>query len=74
MYVKDLKQILDKCDDNDEITFIFDENKRYSYEREHNLKETSQVNVCGKKIGNKIALTNGFCAKLLKGDEPSIFE
>lgn len=73
MYVRDLKQILAKCDDNDEITFIFDENSNSHFEREHNLKETTMINVCGKKINGKIALSNGWSAKLLKGDEESIF-
>lgn len=73
MYVKDLKQILDKCDENDEITFIFDENMNAHRERDFNLKETTMINVCGKKIDGKIVLTNGFCAQLLKGDEPNIF-
>ncbi len=73
MYVKDLKQILDKCDEDDEIIFIFDENCRAHIEREHGLKQTSMINVCGKKIDGKIALSNGLSAKLLKGDEPSIF-
>ena len=74
MYVKDLKQILELCDENDEITFIFDENSNAHFERGHGLKETSMINVTGYKINGKIALTNGFSAKLLKGDEESIFK
>ena len=73
MYVKDLKQLLAKCDENDEITFIFDENKTLSWDRGEGLKEVTQVNVTGYKINGKIALTNGFSAKLLKGDESRIF-
>ena len=73
MYVKDLKQLLAKCDENDEITFIFDENKSFSWDRGDGLKEVTQVNVTGYKINGKIALTNGLTYKLLKGDEPSIF-
>ena len=74
MYVKDLKQLLELCDENDEITFIFDENSHSHRELEHNLKETTMINVCGKKINGKIALSNGFSAKLLKGNEASIFK
>jgi len=73
MYVKDLKQLLELCDENDEITFIFDENSNSHWEREHGLKEATMVNVCGYKINGKIALSNGWSDKLLKGDEPSIF-
>lgn len=73
MYVKDLKQLLAKCDDNDEITFIFDENSNTHIERKYGLKETTMIDVCGKKINNKIVLSNGLTYKLLKGDEPSIF-
>ena len=73
MYVKDLMRILADCDENDEVTFIFDENSNSHREREHGLKETTMVNVCGYKINGKIALSNGWSAKLLKGDEPSIF-
>lgn len=73
MYVKDLKRLLELCDENDEITFIFDENSNTHREREHGLKETTMINVTGKKINGKIALTNGVSAKLLKGDEESIF-
>lgn len=74
MYVKDLMKILVECDENDEITFIFDENSNTHREREHGLKETTMINVTGYKINGKIALTNGFSAKLLKGDEESIFK
>ncbi|MBQ3407950.1 MAG: hypothetical protein IJH12_01945 [Clostridia bacterium] len=73
MYVKDLKQLLAKCDENDEITFIFDESESVSWDRGNGLKEATQVNVTGYKINGKIALTNGFSAKLLKGDEAPIF-
>ena len=73
MYVKDLMRILADCDENDEVTFIFDENSNSHREREHGLKETTMVNVCGYKINGKIALSNGWSAKLLKGDEESIF-
>ena len=73
MYVKDLIQILEKCDENDEVTFIFDETSNSHWERGHGLKEVSMINVTGYKINDKIALSNGFSAKLLKGDEPSIF-
>lgn len=74
MYVKDLMGILAKCDENDEITFIFDENSNSHWNREHGLKETTMLNVLGKKIDGKIVLSNGRSAKLLKGDEPSIFK
>ena len=74
MYVKDLKQILAKCDDNDEITFIFDGSGSFSWYRGNGLHEVTQVNVTGHKINGKIALTNGFSAQLLKGDEESIFK
>lgn len=74
MYVKDLKQILAKCDENDEITFIFDEDNRFSWDRGHGLKEVTMVNVTGYKINGKIALTNGMSSKLIKGDEESIFK
>ena len=73
MYVKDLMKILAECDENDEITFIFDETSNSHWERGHGLKETTMVNVCGYKINGKIALSNGWSAKLLKGDEESIF-
>jgi len=73
MYVKDLLRILEKCDENDEITFIFDEDPRYSWDRGEGLHEVTMVNVTGKKINGKIPLTNGFSSKLLKGDEESIF-
>ncbi|WP_296875583.1 hypothetical protein [uncultured Methanobrevibacter sp.] len=73
MYVGDLIRILEKCDENDEVTFIFDENSNSHWEREHGLKEVTMVNVCGYKINGKIAMSNGMSAKLLKGDEESIF-
>lgn len=73
MYVSDLIRILEKCDENDEVIFIFDENCHAHIEREHGLKQTSRIDVCGKKIDGKIALSNGWSAKLLKGDEESIF-
>ena len=73
MYVKDLIQILEKCNPNDEVTFIFDETPMFSRTRTEDLKEASQVNVTGYKINGKVALTNGASAKLLKGDEEKIF-
>ena len=74
MYAKELIQILSKCNPDDEITFIFDENERFSYDRGNGLKETTMVNVTGYKINGKIALTNGWSSKLLKGgDEETIF-
>lgn len=73
MYIKDLLQILSKCDPDDEITFIFDENPSYSWDRGNGLHEVTQVNVTGRKINGKIPLTNGFSSQLLKGDEEHIF-
>lgn len=73
MYAKELIQILSKCNPEDEITFIFDENPSYSWDRGNGLHEVAQVNVTGKKINGKIALSNGWSAKLLKGDEETIF-
>jgi len=73
MYVKDLIQLLANCDENDEITFIFDENEMYSKDLGNGLKQVSQINVTGKKIGGKIALNNGITFPLLKGDEDTIF-
>lgn len=74
MYVKDLLQILAQCDENDEVTFIFDERGHFSRDRGNHLREVSQINVTGVKIDGKIALTNGLSAFLLKGDEESIFK
>ena len=45
----------------------------YSRNLGQGLHEVSQVNVTGKKIDGKIALTNGMTHKLLKGNEESIF-
>ena len=73
MKVKELINILQNCSPEDEITFIFDENERLSQDRGHNLKEVTMINVCGHKINGKIALSNGVSAKLLKGDEETIF-
>ena len=74
MYVKDLLDILEDCDPEDEVTFIFDEDKKLSWDMGENMKQVTQINVCGKKIDGKIALTNGFCAVLLDGSEESIFK
>ncbi len=73
MYVKDLIAILEKCNPNDEMTFIFDENPRLSWNCGNGLHEVSQVNVTGYKINGKVALTNGMSSKLLTGEEPTIF-
>ena len=73
MYVKDLLQTLSQCNPDDEITLIFDENPTYSWDRGNGLHEATQVNVTGKKINGKIALTNGLSSKLLTGDEEEIF-
>lgn len=73
MKAKELMRILLKCNPDDEITFIFDENPRYSSDLGQGLHEVSQVNVTGKKINEKIALTNGMTHKLLNGNEESIF-
>lgn len=73
MQVKDLIKVLQKCDGEMEVTFIFDNDERLSWDRNDGLFETTIVNVTGKQINGKVALTNGKSAKLLKGDEPSIF-
>lgn len=73
MYAKDLIRILSKCNPDDEITFIFDENTTRSWDRGNGLHEATQVNVTCKKINGKIALTNGLSSKLLNGDEEEIF-
>lgn len=73
MKAQELMRILLKCNPDDEITFIFDENPRYSSDLGQGLHEVSQVNVTGKKINGKIALTNGMTHKLLNGTEESIF-
>ena len=73
MKAKELMRILLKCNPDDEITFIFDENPRYSSDLGQGLHEVSDVNVTGKKINGKIALTNGWTSKLLNGNEESIF-
>ena len=59
MQVKELIKILEKCDENDEITFIFDNDDKLSTNRGEGLFEVSQVNVTGQKINGKIALSNG---------------
>lgn len=73
MYVKDLLNILKDCNEEDEITFIFDENERFSWNRGNGLHEVSQVNVTGYKINGKIALTNGCSHHLVEEDAPIIF-
>ena len=73
MQAKDLIETLSKCNPDDEITFIFDENPQYSWDCGNGLHEATQVTVTGKKIHGKIALTNGFSSKLLTGDEEEIF-
>ena len=73
MKAQELISILEKCNPTDEITFIFDDAEMYSRNLGQGLHEVSQVNVTGLKIDGKIALTNGFSAKLLTGDEESIF-
>lgn len=73
MEVWRLIQILEKCDPNDEITFIFDENERFSWDRGNGLKEASMVSVTGYKINGKIPLTNGWSSKLIEKDAPSIY-
>lgn len=74
MKVKELISILEKCDENDEITFIFDESEQFSWNRGNGLHEVSQVNVTGFKIDGKIPLTNGSSYHLVEEDAPSIFK
>lgn len=74
MQVRDLMAVLEKCNGEDEITFIFDNNKFLSRERETGLFEVSQISVTALKINGKIALTNGMSSKLLKGDEETIYK
>lgn len=74
MQVKDLIKILEKCDENDEITFIFDNDERLSRNRGEGLFEVSQVSVTGQKINGKIALSNGRTYKLIQEDAESIFK
>ena len=73
MYVKDLIQILEKCNPDDEVTFIFDEDPSLSRDRGQGLHEVTMFNVTGYKINGKIPLTNGMTHKLIKGDEDLIF-
>lgn len=73
MKAQELIRILEKCNPTDEITFIFDDAEMYSRNLGQGLHEVSQVNVTGKKINGKIALTNGMTHKLLNGNEESIF-
>lgn len=74
MQVKELIKILEKCDENDEITFIFDNDDKLSTNRGEGLFEVSQVNVTGQKINSKIALSNGRTYKLIQEDAESIFK
>ena len=74
MYVKDLLKILVRCNPDDEVTFIFDDDTVRYWDRGDNLKEVTMFDVTGHKINGKIAFTNGRSAKLLKGDEPTIFK
>lgn len=74
MRVQDLINILQNCNGNDELTFIFDSNERFSTERGNGLFEVSQVNVTGLKINGRIALTNGNSHHLVEDDADSIFE
>ena len=74
MYVKDLLKILVQCNPDDEVTFIFDDDTVRYWDRGDKLKEVTMFDVTGHKINGKIAFTNGRSAKLLKGDEPTIFE
>ena len=74
MNVKNLKELLDKCDENDEIIFIYDENTNTYRDLGNGLKEIIGINVTGKKINGKIALTNGRSCQLLKGNEKSIIK
>lgn len=73
MQAKDLIETLSKCNPDDEITFIFDENPTRSWDCGNGLHEVTEVNVTGKKIHGKIALTNGLSSKLLTGTEEEIF-
>lgn len=74
MQVKDLIKILEKCDENDELTFIFTDNKYFSWNRGNGLFEASQINVVGSKINGKIALSNGGFAPLVEEDAEDIFK
>lgn len=73
MKVRELLATLVKCDMDDEVTFIFDDDTTRSWDRGHGLHEVSMFNVTGRKINGKIAFSNGRSAMLLKGDEEFIF-
>lgn len=74
MNVGRLISILEMCDENDEVTFIFDSDERFSTDIGEGLFEVSQLNVTGLKINGRIPLTNGMTHKVITGDEPSIFK
>lgn len=74
MEVWRLIKILEKCDPNDEITFIFDSNKRFSWDRGDGLFEATMVSVTGFKINGKIPLTNGWSSKLVEPGAPLIYK
>lgn len=74
MQVKKLIDILKMCDENDEVTFIFDSNEMFSWDRGNGLFEVSQVNVTGYKINGKIPLTNGNSHHLVKDDAELIYK
>lgn len=74
MKVKDLIEVLENCDAEDEISFIFDSDKRLSVNRRHGLFEVSNISVTGRKINGKIALTNGLSSLLVEDDAEPIFD
>lgn len=74
MKVKQLIDILKDCNEEDEITFIFDSDKSRSWNRGNGLYEVAMVNVTGYKINNKIPLTNGMSSRLVKEDAELIFK
>lgn len=74
MKVQRLIDILKDCNPNDEITFIFDSNEMFSWDRGNGLFEVSQVNVTGYKINGKIPLTNGNSHHLVEDDAELIYK
>lgn len=74
MQVKDLIKILEKCDGEDEISFIFDDSKMKSIDRGNGLFETIGIDVTALKINGRVALTNGMSCHLIEDDAESIFK
>ena len=63
MKVKELIDILQDCNQEDELTFIFDKNNAWN--RGNDLYEVSYIAVTGYKINGKIPLTNGMSSLLV---------